>query len=295
MHREILHTAEKSVTVQLVNSFTRNGNGGNPAGVVLAPPNLSALQKTTIAKMVGYSETAFVYPSEEADFNVEFFTAEGEVDFCGHATLAVFFTLHEHGKIKEGEYTQKTKAGILSVAVGQQGVVMDQALPTIKNGPSVSAAAAALGVSNEVIADTGLPIKVISTGLPDIIVPVRNGALDAMNPDFSAIAALSREFGTIGCHVFELDNQLEPTANCRNFAPLYGINEESATGSSSGALGCYLFNYVPSDQTHFTFEQGRAMGELSLIQVVIDGQENEVHRVRVGGQAMSIGTKMINL
>ncbi len=51
------------------------------------------------------------------------------------------------------------------------------------------------------------------------------------------IAALSHKFDTIGFHVFELSHDQNITAHCRNFAPRYGINEESATGSSSGALG----------------------------------------------------------
>ncbi|MEY0507695.1 PhzF family phenazine biosynthesis protein, partial [Proteus terrae] len=108
---------EQDIQVYLVNSFTQNNTGGNPAGVVLNPPALSTSQKIAIAQQVGFSETAFVYNGEQTDFEVDFYTAEGEVDFCGHATLAVFFTLASLKLICSGCYTQKTKAGILSVSV----------------------------------------------------------------------------------------------------------------------------------------------------------------------------------
>ncbi len=93
----------------LVNSFTADGSGGNPAGVVFNADKLSDAEKLTIAKAVGFSETAFVSDDEEVDFSVSFFTTTEEVDFCGHATLAVFSTLFNQGVIAAGNYTQKPK------------------------------------------------------------------------------------------------------------------------------------------------------------------------------------------
>lgn len=293
MPNEAIHTIEHNLKVYLVNSFTQSNSGGNPAGVVLYPPDLSVAQKIAIARQVGFSETAFVYAGENTDFKVDFFTPEGEVDFCGHATLAVFFTLASLDLIASGHYKQKTKAGILSVAVTPHSVVMEQTLPIMRKGPDVDDIANALGINREVITATGLPIAVISTGLPDIIIPVQPGQLDTLRPDRQAIINLSREFDSIGFHVFELSQHSAITAHCRNFAPLYGIDEESATGSASGALGCYLVNHLLPGETNFLLEQGRAMGCSSLIQVTIDAQAQTISRVRVGGEATMIGTKMV--
>lgn len=295
MPNEPIYSTENEIKVHLVNSFTRNNSGGNPAGVVLYPPKLSIEQKTAIARQVGFSETAFVYLGKDTDFNVEFFTSEGEVDFCGHATLAVFFTLHSLGLLSEGNYKQQTKAGILDVAITSNNIVMGQTLPTMRQGPDVNNVAAALGVHSNAITETSLPVIIISTGLPDIIVPVQTGQLDTLQPNFKALAKLSHEFNAIGFHVFELSNNPSITAHCRNFAPLYGIDEESATGSASGALGCYLVKYVFPNETHFQFEQGRAMACSSLIKVIIDTKEEEISRVRAGGQASMIGIKTIKL
>ncbi|WP_227698427.1 hypothetical protein [Providencia stuartii] len=65
-----------------------------------------------------------------------------------------------------------------------------------------------------------LPIEIISTGLPDIIIPVQAGQLDILHPDHDAIANLSREFGTIGFHVFELSHHA-PSRPTAEILPLY--------------------------------------------------------------------------
>ncbi|WP_285315715.1 PhzF family phenazine biosynthesis protein [Providencia rettgeri] len=286
---------EQDILVYLVNSFTQNNTGGNPAGVVLNPPALSTSQKIAIAQQVGFSETAFVYNSEDTDFEVDFYTAEGEVDFCGHATLAVFFTLASLKLISSGCYTQKTKAGVLSVSVSPNNIVMDQALPTLRTGPNINEVAAALGITREMITETGLPIMIVSTGLPDIIIPVNTGYLDLLQPNYEAITRISKESNAIGFHVFELSEDPSITAHCRNFAPLYGINEESATGSASGALGCYLVNYILPNETQFLFEQGRAMGCSSLIHVTIHSQAKNITQVKVGGQAAMTDTQIIHI
>ncbi len=43
-----------------------------------------------------------------------------------------------------------------------------------------------------------------------------------------------------GVHALTLDTK-EGIAESRNFCPLYGIDEEAATGTSNGALTYYLF------------------------------------------------------
>lgn len=73
--------------------------------------------------------------------------------------------------------------------------------------------------------------------LKDILLPIDStSVLEKMNPNFFEIAKLSKAMNCIGIHSFSVINTAELTAICRNFAPLYGINEESATGTSNCAL-----------------------------------------------------------
>ena len=91
-----------------------------------------------ISKKLAVSETAFVFPSSKADFKVRFFSPEIEVDLCGHATIATFFTMAKEGtfpqKKEKVSITQETKAGILPVDVyfkdsTCEKVMMTQARP----------------------------------------------------------------------------------------------------------------------------------------------------------------------
>ena len=118
------------IQVHTLNAFAKTENGGNPAGVVLNASDLSDEQMLEVAKKVGFSETAFVQKSDNADFKVKFFTPSAEVDLCGHATIATFYLLGNKQVIQPGDYKQETKAGILNIEILHDGsVLMDQNTP----------------------------------------------------------------------------------------------------------------------------------------------------------------------
>ena len=275
-----------------------DGKGGNPAGVVLNADNLSYDEKLKIAQAVGYSETAFVSKDEEVDFEVSFFTVTDEVNFCGHATLATFSTLFSKNLISAGKYKQRTKAGILSVNVEENGrVVMEQACPTYLQTFEYKDIAQLIGLPLDILSLIKLPIEVISTGLHDVIVPVPLGCLDKLEVDNEKLSEFCEKYDLIGMHAFELnDSDSEFTASCRNFAPLFGIPEESATGSSSGALACYLVKHVfaGAETFDFVFEQGRAMGCASRLSASVKLEKGQVSKVEVGGEAKEISVLKVS-
>lgn len=51
---------ENAVSANIVSGFVSNGEGGNPAGVVLEADRLSENQMLKVAATLGLSETAFV-------------------------------------------------------------------------------------------------------------------------------------------------------------------------------------------------------------------------------------------
>ena len=104
-----------------------------------------------------------------------------------------------------------------------------------------------------------LPPQIVSTGLKDIIVLVDSRqTLDALTPDHHALASHNKATDTVGFHLATTDTiKPEATAYSRNFAPLYGIDEESATGTSTAALSYYLKQHqLLPDQASYKFEQG---------------------------------------
>ena len=285
------------IQVATVNAFTLNNTGGNPAGVVLAADALDTQQMQLIATQMGLSETAFVLASEQADFEVRFFTPSAEVDFCGHATVAVFHLLYLQKVLTAGSYSQLTKAGKLEVTIAADGsVIMQQQLPTFLQDFAATEIAPMLGINASVITETGLPVVAISTGLVDLMVPVSSGSLDSVIANLPLIADFSRQHNLVGLHLFELSAaDQDYSASCRNFAPAFAIDEESATGSASGALACYLATYQDCSATDFVFEQGRKMGASSRLSASIEKQLNTISSVKVGGQGQFIDSISITL
>jgi len=282
----------KSIKAYTLDSFARSAGGGNPAGVVLNAEGLTEHEMQKIAGAVGFSETAFVMPSELADFRVRFFTPTEEVDLCGHATIGTFFLMAEKGLVQPGVYTQETKAGVLEVAVGEDHLIlMDQTAPLFFRTLPKEEIAASLNIAVSDMPED-LPVQMISTGMKDIMVPVKSIAiLNGAKPDMDQITEISRKYDAIGYHMFALETLHGGLAQCRNFAPLYGIPEESATGTSNGALSSYIYHYgkiTEEEARHIVIEQGYSMGKPSEIFASLQFEGGEITRVKVGGKAMNI-------
>ena len=289
---------KSKICVSILNAFAKTKRGGNPAGVVLDADGFTEASMQAIAARVGLSETAFLQKSAAADFKVRFFTPAAEVDLCGHATIAVFSLLFGLRRIRPGKHSQETKAGILGVEVQEDGTVfMDQTLPLFGNAVDREDVAVSLGIGLHSLAPD-MPVQIISTGLRDIIVPVISlPVLSSINPDLDKITEISQKEGAVGYHVFSLETQHQSTAHCRNLAPLYGIPEEAATGTSSGALACYLFKYgkITEDQARrLVFEQGYAMRRPSEIVVRLDIKNTDIAGVQVGGKATEPKEKILS-
>ncbi|AZO94914.1 PhzF family phenazine biosynthesis isomerase [Iocasia frigidifontis] len=272
-------------------AFTEDINGGNPAGVVLNADSLNEEQMLNIAKKIGYSETAFIMKSSKADFRIRFFTPVDEVDLCGHAIVATFNLLRDLSIINIGDYIQETKAGVLKIKIQERCIYMEQNTPEyfelihkdeIENCFKSS-------VKNYI---SDMPIQVVSTGLKDIILPVKDlKTLFCLKPNIQKIEEISKKYNVVGIHAFSLDTINGCEAHTRNFAPRYGIDEESATGTSNGALACYLMNYLRNKfNGNFTIEQGYSMKRPSKIKVQLKYDGNKINEVYVGGSAVIISS-----
>ena len=282
-----------------VDVFTDKPFCGNPAGVVLDAENLDDGLMQKIAAEINLSETAFVISKGECSFEVRFFTPECEIDLCGHATIAAFYVLSLKEQIiakKIGvvEAVQNTKIGKLPVRLffedGKiQRIMMQQGQP--KSYGEISRLYEICEFMNLDISDIGLnnidlKPEIISTGLKDMIIPVRNRMiLDKLRIDFGKLKKYSLKNDIIGVHVFSTgqDRSIEE-AFCRNFAPAVGIDEESATGTSNGALTYYLSKNDLLKNNKLLVHQGSSLNRPSQIfcEIIKRGSNYTVH---VGGKA----------
>ena len=273
----------------IVDAFTDQLFGGNQAGVALLRedqpfPEDALMQK--IAAELKHSETAFVKRIQPTVFQLRYFTPEGEVALCGHATISAFTVLRNTGKIACGEVVARTNSGELQVIVEPDKIWLEmpqgQLIKTLNEEESARVYNA-YGLNLEDSPD-GIRPCIVKVGLADILLPVDSKAkLDYAIQNRAEVIALSKEFNVVGVHLFFSPNKSEPTAYCRNFAPLFGIDEESATGTSNASLTHYLgaLGQVKRNEVNMIV-QGEAMGKPSVIYSKIDDRDT----IWIGGSAV---------
>ena len=272
----------ESIKVQAikVNSFTKEEKGGNPAGVVLKPSGLTANQMKKISDLLEVSETAYVFPSQHADYHIRFFSPSVEVNLCGHATIATFTVLgnqiqSKHDSSDTLTLTQETKAGILPVKIqfketGEvDSVLMKQKDPIfepVSYSPQTLAEILKITLG-ELCSD--LPQERVSTGLFTLPVCVSSfSVLKNMKPDFHMVKRFCRKHNIGSIHVFTFDTiESNSLYHARNFAPLYDIDEDPVTGTANGAVCSYLRRHQMTRSTDIICEQGDIINKSGRVSV----------------------------
>jgi trans-2,3-dihydro-3-hydroxyanthranilate isomerase len=292
-----------------VDVFTDKPFGGNPLAVFPDAEGLTDEEMQQLAREMNLSETTFVLPpvSPDADFRVRIFTPAAELPFAGHPVVGTHWVLAHLGQVDLREPVTQVRfelgVGVLSADLHAvesllERVVMTQDRPAFgATLVDLSDLTTGLGLAPEAIAETGLPVQVVSTGMPQMMVPVRSLAevqsLGAGHLDVPALNRACRSVGTECVMVFALETErLETSVHVRLFAPLLGIPEDPATGSANGALGAYLVRHqalpVTAPTTRFSSEQGAEIFRPSQLWIEVDGAAGNPTGVRVGGQAVLV-------
>lgn len=274
--------------IYVMDAFAAKLFGGNQAGVALPEGDVSDETMRLIAAELKHSETAFVRPRSDGSVDLRYFTPAGEVELCGHATIASFALLRRLGLLDDGRHVAHTKAGDLQISVDGEVVWMDMAPPrwlgelTRVEWELLYRAFGLTGADRP----RDLTPQIVSTGLADIMMPVRDReTLLRARQNETLVAELSRRQKVTGVHMFCLGDKT-CTAWCSNFAPLYDIPEECATGTSNGALTYYLYRYglVQPDREN-VFIQGEHMRRSSEIRSRLTVEKGDA-LIRVGGRAV---------
>ena len=263
---------------------------GNQAGVVILEEKENYPTETlmkNIAAELKHSETAFVKKIDNKKFKIRYFTPIEEVELCGHATISVFSVLRELKLISNDKYIAQTLAGNLEIIVDKDFIWMDMSSPKIEYIFNLDEIKEIYSAFNLDIAQAqkNLIPKIVNTGLSDIIIPIKNKeVLDNFIMNKEKVIELSKKYKVVGAHLFTLDKNKKVTAFCRNIAPLVGIDEECATGTSNGALTHYLEDYgIISTKDINTFIQGESMGRTSTI---LSRYKEDGMTIQIGGNAV---------
>jgi len=294
-----------NVEVHIVNAFVDNDEGGNPAGVVLDADRYSREQKQRIAALARLSETAFISPSDSADFKLEFFTPNRQIPHCGHATIASFSYLKQIGRITDTQTSKETIDGRRDIVIDGDMAFMEQLAPRYTElGPATDGIDTAivlqsLGLDQSELMQGMAPV-IVNTGNAFLVIPLKDEAsLRKIRPDAGMIGSIGEKLGLIGHYPFSLGTRMPGRhAGSRMFAPHYGIPEEAATGMAAGPLACYLFDRMKIRPTgDILIEQGHLMSppSPSIIHVRLTLTNTGISKLMAGGKAKLARTRLINL
>jgi PhzF family phenazine biosynthesis protein len=251
------------------------------------------------AEMSGFvSEVGFVFPfdsnmhrPDKADLSLKYFSPEREVDFCGHATIAIMHDLFRTGYFgNRREVRISTNRGVLSVVnriAEMDAVFISAPLPEFRDTVvPLEGTAAALGIRQNDI-DSLLPVCVINAGLNTLLVPI--SSLDtvlAMKPDYEVLRSWCRSCGADIVEVFCSKTVSSSTLwRVRVFCPLMGYLEDPATGSGNSAFGYYLLKNALWDGLPIELEQNGEREAFNLVKLTCEGTAEEGKRVWFGGGA----------
>jgi trans-2,3-dihydro-3-hydroxyanthranilate isomerase len=281
-----------------VDAFTHVPLGGNPCAVVLGADDLNEATMQAIAREMNLSETAFVMRSDVADFRARYFTPGEEIPLAGHPTLAVVHSLIQTGTIPlSGEprrISLELQAGVIYVdivhdrAQGRQ-IIMTQRIPRFMNSYDAADILPVFGLMPSDAIDN-VPIQTVSTGTPQLMIPLRDlETLGRVQVDGQGLAKL-REIGDFfSVHLFTPQGvTARGDTFARHFAAPPDVLEDPFTGSATGGMGVYLWHHGLIDAPHFIAEQGHWLGRPGHATVEVLGPRNAPENVRVGGQAVTV-------
>jgi trans-2,3-dihydro-3-hydroxyanthranilate isomerase len=296
----------------LVDVFGDRPFAGNPLAVFPDAGDLSDEALQSIGREMDHPATAFLLSSRLAGaaFRLRIFSREREIPFAGHPALGAHFVHATESRLALTEpltrVAHEGSEGLFQVELkvdrGEIALLrLKQRLPVA--GPkwpteAVAQLSRALGLEEEEIAATNQPARVVSTGLPVLIVPVSTlDALGSARPRYGELremlAARAEAPGeaTLVYAFTKETRDARSAAHARAFDTI-GAVEIPGAGAAAGALGTYLISQAAitvQPTTSLVIEQGHVLGRPSTIFVEIQVRDGKVAQVVMGGRVIRMG------
>lgn len=291
-------TGKRKFPFMQIDAFTDRPLGGNPCAVVFDADGLDDATMLAVARETNLSETAFVMMSDVAQFALRFFTPVEEIPMAGHPTIAAVHGLVTSGRLElTGDRTRialDLTEGPIHVEVeteeGSDGIIrMWQRRPEFLRTWKPDKVLPAFGLeTKDLLKDA--PIQTVSTGTPQLMVPVKSlDALKRAQLDREAYAALRAGGDFFSPHLFCLQGATSRGDTfARHFMPPPEAGEDPFTGSATGAMACYLWHHELIDKREFVAEQGHWLQRPGHARVAVIGEASAIEAVSVAGRAVSV-------
>lgn len=258
------------MNVQQIAAFCDGTVGGSPAGVVICDALPDAATMQAVAAEVGCPETAFVAPAGEG-WHVRYFAPEVEVDFCGHATIALGTAL----ALRRGDGVFKLQLNKAKITVEgrRAGAMMTASLqspPTRSRPAPPELVSDALALFSYSTADLGgrMPAAIAHAGADHLVLALRTRELlSAMHYDLETGRKfmLAEGIGTVSLLYAETPQLF----HARNPFPIGGVYEDPATGAAAAAFAGYVRDLGWPHGGSVEIIQGEDMGMRSRLKAEI--------------------------
>ena len=291
----------------IIDVFTSDPFGGSRLNLFPLGHEVPSELMQKLALEMGCGETAFVIPPKTQGDDraaLRVFTPSAEIPFAGHsvlgATFAMDYLCKRSNNDNSGFFTWELEAG--NYQVNTQDEDGHRIYSLVQDPPDFLGqyfhrrkVAMTLGLAEEEIAITGLPCEVISTGMPIHIVPVGSlETMDRINLRRREADSIAADLGFGDLFVFTCETiRQESTVHCRMFAPHFGIPEDPASGSATGALVAYLVKHrliKAASKIRVISEQGLEMGRPSRLIAEAEVKDGKAVHITVGGSCVLVGT-----
>jgi trans-2,3-dihydro-3-hydroxyanthranilate isomerase len=277
----------------IVDVFAENKYEGNQLAVFIPEGKMEPTEMQKIAREMNFSETTFINSGiqDNGGYDVKIFSPDSELPFAGHPTLGTAYVIKNLlDRSDSSKINLNLPVGQIPVVFEDQFAWMTQNQPEFGAKVEIDRIPAILQINREDI-NTELPIQVVSTGLPSVIVHLNSlDAISRCKINHRAYAELLKDMGDVNLLVFTTETASpENDLNVRLFMPIPGYLEDPATGSANGNLAGYLLehNFFNSNEISYRVEQGAFIDRPSLLKIKAKKTDDH-YLIQVGGQVITV-------
>lgn len=286
----------KEFSFKKVDAFATVTSSGNPAGMVVldSAEEISEQEMLQVAvELRGFvNEVGYVWQTGHDSFALRFFSAEKEVMFCGHATIAIMYDLISHSPHLAGlnriNISTRESDLVVENCISQENAVYISAPPAVFHARTVAKEniASALCIS-ETLLGPALPM-IINAGLDTLVVQVIDlTTVLGIAPNLTSLKEFCEEMEVDIITIFASETAFAGNSyRSRVFAPTFGYLEDPATGSGNAALGHFLLRQNLWNGSLITIEQNNSLQAPNIISLRATVDEDGGRGLVFGGGAI---------
>lgn len=198
----------------IVDAFTDKVFSGNPAAICILDKWIADELMISITIENNLSETAFAV-KEGKKYHLRWFTLGGEIDLCGHATLACAYVLMNFYETDKDRIVFNTMSGDLIVI--KSGELYEMDFPAYKLKP--------VAVTSQMVDAIGSTPKEAYIGRDLLCIFENEAIVRNLNPDLEKVKALD------GLLLHTTAQGKDTDCVSRTFAPKLNVAEDPVCGS----------------------------------------------------------------